>query len=114
MEMNYELLGSNIRTQRILANMKQKTLAEMAGCSDKHIGQIENGKNIPSLAIVVGIANALDVGIDQLVYGDLKNRNDYYVQELLSLAEGIDAKEKLMSIEMMKALIGVMKKFMIK
>jgi transcriptional regulator with XRE-family HTH domain len=114
MEINYALLGKNIRTQRALADMTQQQLAEIVDCSDKHIGQIENGKNIPSLALVVGIANAFNVGIDQLVYGDLENRNDFYIQELLSLTDGFDSREKLMSIEMMKALVTIIKTFMIK
>ncbi len=114
MEMNYEQLGNNIRKQRLMANMRQKQLAEIVGCTDKHIGQIENGKNVPSLAIVVGIANALDVGIDQLVYGDLQNRSNYYVRELMELTEDFDAKQKLMAIEMMKSLIGIIKTFITK
>lgn len=114
MELDYESLGKNIRKHRALADMTQERLAEIVGCTDRHIGQIENGKNIPSLAMLVGIANALDVGIDQLVYGDLKNRTNYFIQELISLTEGFEAKDKLMSIEMVKAIVAIMKEFKMK
>jgi transcriptional regulator with XRE-family HTH domain len=114
MELNYVFLGKNIRKHRAIAAMTQEKLAEIVGVSDRHIGQIENGKNIPSLAVVVGIANALNVGIDRLIYGDLANRTDYFVQELAELTEGFDSKDKLMSIEMVKALVAVLQEFKMK
>lgn len=114
MELDYIALGKNIKKHRALAGMTQGQLAELVGCSDRHIGQIESGKNIPSLAVTVGIANALNVGIDQLVCGDLKNNTDYFIQELVSLTEGFAAKDKLMSIEMVKSLITVLKDFQMK
>jgi len=114
MELDYIAMGKNIRKHRTLAGMTQGQLAEIVGCCDRHIGQIEGGKNIPSLAVTVKIANALHVGIDQLVYGDLENRSDYFIQELVSLTEGFAAKEKLMSIEMVKSLITVLKDFQMK
>jgi transcriptional regulator with XRE-family HTH domain len=114
MEINYVSLGKNIKKHRALAEMTQEKLAEFAGCTDRHIGQIEGGKNVPSLAVVVAIANALNVGIDQLLYGDLQNRTNYFIQELASLTEGFEAKEKLMAIEMTKALMAIIKEFKMK
>jgi transcriptional regulator with XRE-family HTH domain len=111
MEIDYKSLGRNIRKHRALADLTQEKLAEIVGCTDRHIGQIENGKNIPSLAVTVSIANALNVGIDRLLYGDLKNRTDYFIQELVSLTEDFEARDKLMSIELVKALVAVLQEF---
>jgi len=111
MEMDYKSLGSNIRARRALAKMTQRDLAEKVDCSERHIGQIENGKNVPSLALVVGIANALNVGIDQLVYGDLANRTDYFIQELVTYTEGFDDKDKLTTLSMIKSLIAILKEY---
>jgi transcriptional regulator with XRE-family HTH domain len=111
MDIDYMALGKNVRKHRALNGMTQGELSEIVGCTDRHIGQIELGKNIPSLACTVGIANALNVGIDQLIYGDLKNREDYFIQELVSLTEGFDARDKLLSIEMIKSLVTVLKDF---
>jgi transcriptional regulator with XRE-family HTH domain len=114
MEMDYVSLGKNIRKYRAIAGMTQEQLGEFAGCSDRHIGKIEKGENIPSLAVIVGIANALNVGIDRLLYGDLANRTDYFVQELAALTEGFEGKDKIMAIELTKALVAVLKELKIK
>jgi len=109
MGMDYAKLGKNIRKFRVLAELTQKQLAETVGCSDRHIGQVEIGKNIPSLEMTVAIANALNVGIDQLVYGDLYNRKDYFIEEIAALTEGFAGKDKVMAIEMTKAIVTVIK-----
>ena len=51
--MDYVVFGENVRKYRKIANMTQESLAEMCDCSIGHIGQIENGNNIPSLDIAV-------------------------------------------------------------
>jgi len=109
MGMDYVMLGKNIRKFRVLASLTQKQLAEKVDCSTRHIGQVEMGKNIPSLEITVAIANALKVGIDQLVYGDLDNRTDYFIEELAALTDGFEGKNKVMAIEMTKAVVTVIK-----
>ena len=109
--MDYITLGKNIKKFRAQANLTQEELAEIVGCSDRHIGKIENGRNIPSLEVTVAVANALNVGVDQLLYGDLVNRTDFFVQELVSFTAGFDDKDKLTTLSMMKALIGILKEF---
>ena len=111
---DYGVLGKNIRKYRKQAELTQAKLAELVGCSDQHIGKIENAKNIPSLNMTTEIAIALDVGIDRLVYGELSDRTDYFIQELVSLTEGLDVKEKLMAIAMVKSLISILKEYSMK
>jgi transcriptional regulator with XRE-family HTH domain len=111
MGIDYISLGKNIKKYRLAAELTQAKLAEIVGCSDRHIGKIEGG-NIPSLAVTVAIANALNVGIDQLVYGNLDNPMDYFIRELVSLTEGFEVKKKLLSIELTKSLVSVLKEYM--
>jgi len=107
MEFDFKLLGSNIRKRRHNAGLTQEQLAELAGCSDSHIGQIENARGRPSIVTVTAIANALNVGVDQLVYGGLKNQTDYFIQELVNLTEDFEGKDKLMVIDMVKTFIKI-------
>ena len=65
--MDYVILGKNIRKYRLLSGMRQEDLAEKCNCSNSHIGHIENHRTIPSLEMVVNIANALGVTVDQLL-----------------------------------------------
>jgi transcriptional regulator with XRE-family HTH domain len=102
--MDYISLGNNIRAKRKVAGLSQAALAEKVGCSNKHISQIENAKNIPSLELVVNIANALNVGVDQLLYGDLSNRSNIIGQEIQSLIAGFNGDVELLFIELVKSL----------
>lgn len=87
--MDYVALGQNIRKYRNLAGLRQEDLAELCECSNSHIGQIENARTVPSLDIVVHVANALKVTVDQL----LKESIDYV--ELIYLREMEDRIRKL-------------------
>ena len=61
--MEYKKLGANVRKYRKIAGLTQEELAEIIGCSNSHIGQIENGRGVPSLDMMVKIANALGVPV---------------------------------------------------
>lgn len=65
--MDYKRLGLNIRKFRLLMGMKQEELAEAVDCTGSHIGQVERGQGVPSLEMVVKIANSLHVSVDQLL-----------------------------------------------
>ena len=114
MSIDYVLLGKNIRKYRTQEELTQEKLGELVGCSDRHIGRVEHGQNVPSLEITAAIARALNVGIDQLVYGELPERTDYFIQELVSYTEGFDGKDKLMAIAMVKSLVSIIKEYGLK
>lgn len=82
--MDYIELGKRIRKYRKAANLTQRELAEIIDCSDGHIGQIERAVGIPSLEIVVKIANALKVSLDQLMIDSLAEPERYYLREIAS------------------------------
>lgn len=56
--MDYITLGKNVRKYRLILGFSQEELAGKCGCSNSHIGQIENARGIPSLDMVVRIANS--------------------------------------------------------
>jgi DNA-binding XRE family transcriptional regulator len=77
MDLDYRALGTNIRGHRKKRDMTQADLAEAVGVSDSHIGKIETGRGIPSLATVAAIANSLEVGLDTLLHGDIHYKTDF-------------------------------------
>ena len=60
-------LGNRIRRIRTDQSMSQAALAEYIGCSSAFLSYIENGKKLPSLEMLLTIANALCVTTDMLL-----------------------------------------------
>ena len=67
MSVNCTSLGKRISFYRSKSNLSQETLAAKVNCSREHIVRIENGTKIPSISVLVEIANALSVSADELL-----------------------------------------------
>ena len=65
-----ENVGKNILKHRKLRKLTRKALAEKAGVNIKTLEFIETGKtDNPSLDKIVSIAEALEVSLNEIVYG---------------------------------------------
>ncbi|MBL0726133.1 helix-turn-helix transcriptional regulator [Piscinibacter sp. HJYY11] len=51
--------GSVVRAARTEEGVAQETLAHMAGVERSHMGKIERGEHMPTLAMIIKIAQAL-------------------------------------------------------
>lgn len=71
MEINYVSIGNRIREIRKSKNWTQATLAEISGTEPSNISHIERAATKLSLPTLIKIANALEVTLDELVYGTL-------------------------------------------
>lgn len=60
-------LGDLIRSQRRLANLSLRQLAELAQVSNPYLSQIERGLHQPSVRVLVSIAEALGLPPDTLL-----------------------------------------------
>ena len=85
--MDYITLGKNVRKYRLIFGFSQEELAGKCDCSNSHIGQIENARGIPSLDMVVRIANSLSVTVDQLRGESYSNPEVVYLRELAERIE---------------------------
>ena len=72
MPVNSIKLGERVKHCRGERNLSQEALAEEVGQSRINISRIENGDRLPSLDIIVKIANALHVSVDDLLVDSLK------------------------------------------
>ena len=72
MAIDYVIIGTRIREIRKNKKMTQATLAELSGVEPSNISHIERAATKLSLPTLVSIANALNVTLDELVYGNLK------------------------------------------
>ena len=62
-----EMLGSFIRSQRKLANLSLRQLAERTRLSNPYLSQIERGLHQPSVRVIRQIAEALNVSVETLL-----------------------------------------------
>jgi len=60
-------LGSFIRSQRKLANLSLRQLAELTSLSNPYLSQIERGLHQPSVRVLRSLANALNVSAETLL-----------------------------------------------
>lgn len=62
-----ELFGRRLREFRKARGLTQEALAESADLSGNYISDLELGRKVPSLTILVRLSQALDVGTTELV-----------------------------------------------
>ncbi len=69
--LDYAVIGKRIRELRKKKGLTQVALAELSGVEPSNISHIERAATKLSLPTLIGIANALDVTLDELVYSNL-------------------------------------------
>ena len=62
-----EALGRYIKTQRQLADLSLRQMAELAEVSNPYLSQIERGMHQPSVRVLKSIAKALDISAESLL-----------------------------------------------
>ena len=61
------MIGKNIRNKRLEYDIEQQELAKRVGVSKVTICNIETGVKIPSVAVLVRIADTLHCSVDELL-----------------------------------------------
>src|SRR5437763_6973507 len=62
-----EAFGNFVRTQRQLAKLSLRELAELATVSNPYLSQIERGLHEPSIRVIKAIANALEISTETML-----------------------------------------------
>jgi XRE family transcriptional regulator, aerobic/anaerobic benzoate catabolism transcriptional regulator len=60
-------VGGLVRSARAKRGITRRQLAEQSGASERYLAQIESGQGNPSVTILKGIADALDVPVAELL-----------------------------------------------
>lgn len=66
-DLNFDYLGSFIRSFRSAKGESLQALAQRAGVSKSMIAQIESGKTSPTLAVLAKLAKAMEINLRDLV-----------------------------------------------
>ena len=85
--------------------------ATVYGHSTDYIGHIENARGIPSLEMVVKIANALEVTVDQLLSESYKSPEVIYLREIAERIEKYPVSQRIQACEGFNAFLGSLEKF---
>ena len=108
MSVDYITIGARIREFRKAKGWTQAQFAEVSGIEPSNISHIERAATKLSLATLISIANALEVSLDELVYGNLVKSShvsarliddllaDCSADELRALAEVICTVKKVL------------------
>ncbi len=70
-EEEYKKIGARIKYYRQLAVLSQSRLAENVGISAQYLSRIERGKQVPSVQVLMLIAENLHIDVGRLI-DDLK------------------------------------------
>jgi transcriptional regulator with XRE-family HTH domain len=62
-----EALGAFIRSQRTLARLSLRQLAELTSLSNPYLSQVERGRHQPSVRVLKLIAGALNISAETLL-----------------------------------------------
>lgn len=59
-------MKNKVKLFRVMKNLSQRRLAELAGCSQQEISAIEKGEVIPTVYMALCIARQLEVKVEDL------------------------------------------------
>ena len=101
--LDYTAIGKNIRTVRKARNLSQEQLAEKIWISTTHMSHIETGGTKLSLAVLVDIADALQVGTDELLSTQPFMEKSDTADEIRSLVQSCSAAQARVLLDLLKA-----------
>lgn len=112
-----EEVGKRLREMRRLKRLTQKALAEIVGVDYTYIGKIERAEQLPSLSVLIKIADSLSIPLDRFFVDNATFRllnlipktcyataGRKELWELLRLLEGVDTEDIPLLVEIVKVL----------
>lgn len=105
---DYESMGQRIRGARMQHGLTQEELAEATELSASYLSHIETAKKKASVSAMISLANALNVSLDWLVYGDSHNVQGVILHEAQALLEDCSVKEQRAILEVLKVVKNVL------
>jgi len=105
-------LGEFIRTQRELANLSLRQLAELARVSNPYLSQVERGLYKPSADVLKQIANALHLSAETfyaqagLLDEDVREEASGRVESAIKLDPRLTAEQKEALIRVYRGFLG--------
>ena len=110
MEVDYVLLGEQIKFWRQHRNFTQEKLAEKVELTPGFISLIETGKKRASLETLIRVCKELEITLNDLLLGNQITQPIDYNTEFAELISNLNEYERNMIFEISKAIYNVLKK----
>ena len=108
MPIDYEKLGKRIKHFREKKGISQDELGNLVWVNNVHISNIENGKKVPSIDLLIELANALEISTDDLLVDSLTHSVSTADSELHQMLVDCNKTEEEILTEMVKALKAIL------
>ena len=108
LRLDYASIGLRIKNSRNKRKMTQEQLAEAVSSSREHIARAEAGDRGISLELLVGIANALDVPITELLADSLDSTDRIDESDLRYILLDCSSQEEKIITKTAKALKAIL------
>jgi transcriptional regulator with XRE-family HTH domain len=112
---NLDELGTFIRTQRRLANLTLRDMAELTNVSNPYLSQIERGLHEPSVRVLRSIAHALNLSAETLLARagllDAVTEPEIDEGDVVSLTEEVIRDDAKLTEAQKEALLSVYRSF---
>lgn len=105
MELDVAALGQAVRRRRLEQNLSQNALAHQAGVSTPTVRDLELGRGRVGVAVLLRIALALDVGIDELMREAGVEIPDAGLSDAEALLRQLDRRELGVIVRMARAML---------
>lgn len=109
MKINYVLIGIRIRETRKQKGLSEQELAEFSNLSTVYISYIENARRKPSLESLIKISNALEITLDELLYGNLLYNPAEYQTDIDELMADCTSQEKRFIYQFLRAVKNILR-----
>ena len=93
-DIDYAQIGIRIKKYRQKAHLTQEMLADKIDAATSTIAHAESGTSKPSLPLLMKVANALNVTLDQLVCDNLPIADMYLDKDIADLLNDCSKTEK--------------------
>lgn len=82
---DYKLIGSRLKTQRITQRMTQEYVAEQAGITVVYLSKIENGHVKPTIDVLDSICTSVGFDVSALFAGTCISSDTYQNERVIAL-----------------------------
>ena len=103
MKIDYKVIGSRVKRQRMEKGMTQQELAERLDVSNAYLSRIERGSAKASLEMIFKISSTLEIPVCLILSGVDVQASDYLSNEIYELILGCTPSEKRLIYDLIKA-----------